>query len=168
MKSSRRKLLKALTLGGSAATVMKLPSTWSRPVLETVALPVHAQATNCVITVDFRLEFTGYDGGADFYLFDQTQCYEYFERGVPFNETFTFPLGPGTYFFAGGGGAGGPSGSLDMELIVSCCDQSERVTASASGNDSDSDGMLLLITILDDGRCEIDTEAPIPKPGVCL
>lgn len=45
MKSNRRKLLKALALGGGAVTTWKVPSTWSTPVVESVALPAHAQTT---------------------------------------------------------------------------------------------------------------------------
>ncbi len=46
MKDSRRKLLKSLTLGGGAITTMsQLPSTWSKPVVDSVILPAHAQTT---------------------------------------------------------------------------------------------------------------------------
>ena len=169
MENSRRKLLKALTLGGSAATVAKLPTVWSRPVLETVALPTHAQTTSCAITIDFRFELTGnYTGNADFFLFDTTQCHFAFEDDDSFDETFTFPLGPGSYYFGGGGGGGGDTGSVELELMVSCCDRSERVAFTLSGSESGGDGMTLLITIREDGRCDIDDDAPVPKPEICL
>ena len=45
MRSNRRKLLKAITLGGSAVTAWKIPADWSRPVVESVTLPAHAQTT---------------------------------------------------------------------------------------------------------------------------
>ncbi len=41
----RRKLLKALTLGGGAAGVASLPGTWTRPVVDSVSLPAHAVTT---------------------------------------------------------------------------------------------------------------------------
>ncbi len=46
MKNNRRKLLKALTLGGGAATAWKLPAEWSKPIVESVTLPAHAQTTS--------------------------------------------------------------------------------------------------------------------------
>ncbi len=49
MKNSRRCLLKALYVGGSAVTVAHLPATWSRPVVESVVLPAHAQTTGSVV-----------------------------------------------------------------------------------------------------------------------
>ncbi len=41
----RRKLLRALALGGGAVSLTQLPSHWARPTIETVALPAHAQTT---------------------------------------------------------------------------------------------------------------------------
>lgn len=46
MKNNRRKLLKAITLGGGATTAWKLPMDWSKPVVESVTLPAHAQTTS--------------------------------------------------------------------------------------------------------------------------
>ena len=43
MKDSRRKLLKTLTATGAAATV--IPAVWSKPLVESVVLPAHAQTT---------------------------------------------------------------------------------------------------------------------------
>ena len=43
MKDSRRKLLKTLTATGAAATV--IPAVWSKPLVESVILPAHAQTT---------------------------------------------------------------------------------------------------------------------------
>lgn len=45
----RRKLLKLLTLSGGVATVTKLPATWSKPVVDSVILPAHAQTTSCIV-----------------------------------------------------------------------------------------------------------------------
>lgn len=43
---ARRRLLKALTAGGAgAAAVKSLPERWTKPVVDTVMLPAHAQAT---------------------------------------------------------------------------------------------------------------------------
>ncbi|KAA3630797.1 MAG: tail fiber domain-containing protein [Proteobacteria bacterium] len=46
MKNSRRDLLKAMTLGTGAVGAAKLPSTWTKPVVESVTIPAHAQTTS--------------------------------------------------------------------------------------------------------------------------
>jgi hypothetical protein len=43
--TTRRKLLTALGAGGVVATQATLPGTWSKPVVETLMLPAHAQTT---------------------------------------------------------------------------------------------------------------------------
>ncbi|MGM0553979.1 MAG: twin-arginine translocation signal domain-containing protein [Pseudomonadota bacterium] len=40
---SRRRLLKLLGLGGAAAVIM--PERWSKPIIDSVILPAHAQGT---------------------------------------------------------------------------------------------------------------------------
>lgn len=45
MKTNRRSLIKALTIGGGAVTAAKLPSAWTTPVVDAVTLPAHAQTT---------------------------------------------------------------------------------------------------------------------------
>ena len=45
---SRRKLLKSIAAGGGAVFAGKtLPENWSKPVVDGVMLPVHAQTTSC-------------------------------------------------------------------------------------------------------------------------
>ncbi len=46
LNSSRRKVLKALATGGTVAGALALTGKWSKPVVDTVILPAHAQATN--------------------------------------------------------------------------------------------------------------------------
>jgi hypothetical protein len=41
----RRSTLKSLLLGGGAVTLGSLPAQWVKPVVDTVALPAHAQTT---------------------------------------------------------------------------------------------------------------------------
>ncbi len=45
MQDKRRELLKALTLGGGAVAATQLPTSWTKPVVDSVTLPVHAQTT---------------------------------------------------------------------------------------------------------------------------
>ncbi len=50
MQTKRRDLLKALTIGGGAVATTQVPSTWSKPVVESVILPAHAQTTESETT----------------------------------------------------------------------------------------------------------------------
>ena len=46
LPQSRRKLLKSIALGSGAIALGKtLPDSWTKPVIESVVLPVHAQAS---------------------------------------------------------------------------------------------------------------------------
>lgn len=72
MKTNRRSLIKALTIGGGAVTVAKLPSAWTTPVVEAVTLPAHAQTTGVSTlsggTSDINTEVIGGEGSV--YPFD--------------------------------------------------------------------------------------------------
>jgi len=46
INSSRRRALKTIAVGSAAATSLALGSKWAKPVVDTVILPAHAQATN--------------------------------------------------------------------------------------------------------------------------
>ncbi len=46
MDQSRRRALKAIVAGTAAAGVLAVFSKWSKPVVNSVILPAHAQATN--------------------------------------------------------------------------------------------------------------------------
>jgi len=50
---TRRTVLHGLTAGGAAITARQLPGAWTRPVVETVILPAHAQ------TSEFQLSCSG-------------------------------------------------------------------------------------------------------------
>jgi hypothetical protein len=59
---SRRKLLKSIAIGGGAIAVAKtLPESWTKPVIDSVMLPAHGQAS---ITTYFGLSVggTGFGG----------------------------------------------------------------------------------------------------------
>lgn len=48
---SRRKLLKSIVAGGSAVIACKsLPENWTKPVIHSIVLPVHAQTSSQVLT----------------------------------------------------------------------------------------------------------------------
>ncbi len=50
MQDRRRELLKALSLGGGAVAVTRLPATWSSPVVDAVTLPAHAVTSGPVLS----------------------------------------------------------------------------------------------------------------------
>jgi hypothetical protein len=45
-KIERRRALKALTAGGALAGVSSLPQRWSKPVIDSIVLPAHAETTD--------------------------------------------------------------------------------------------------------------------------
>jgi len=45
-KTERRRALKALTAGGALAGVSSLPQRWTKPAIDSIVLPVHAQTTD--------------------------------------------------------------------------------------------------------------------------
>jgi len=162
MKNNRRKLLKALTLGGGAVTITKLPTTWSKPVLESVMLPAHAQTSGlCVLQVHISLKGT-FEGGSSYQLFDSSTCYFSDGNAGPVEFTTPYDLGPGTYYFDGSFGF---SGSATGLVEVTCCDQSEHVSESSSVGVQIA-RLQAIITIGDDGTCSIKRVTSLP-PRPC-
>jgi len=58
---SRRRALKVLGLGGVVVATLALPSKWTRPVVETIVVPAHAQSspratTTTIVFSDIRLK----------------------------------------------------------------------------------------------------------------
>ena len=48
--ASRRKLLTGFAATGTAAMMLSLSGKWSKPVVDSIVLPAHAQATNATIS----------------------------------------------------------------------------------------------------------------------
>jgi hypothetical protein len=46
LNPERRKALQKMAVAGAAATVLGFSGKWSKPVVDSVILPAHAQATN--------------------------------------------------------------------------------------------------------------------------
>ena len=51
MRKSRRRLIQGLVAGGVVVTAKSVPYKWSRPVVEAVMLPAHAQTSGQLITL---------------------------------------------------------------------------------------------------------------------
>ncbi len=169
MKDQRRKLLKALSLGGAAAAT-QLPAKWTKPIVESVSLPAHAQTTDpCTIQVVFRMTVAGGSGSGGFVVYDESRCYapyDPWEGDAPFDRTFEIHLPRGsTYYFAGGGEASS-EGPNSMYLEVSCCngDDEPEITSWTIPSGSINDGMNFMIEIGPDGSCSLGGAAQIPEP----
>lgn len=66
--TSRRKLLKSIAAGSGAIVAGKsLPESWSRPLVDSVILPAHAQ-TSPTTPAPFAIGDTGPGGGIVFYI----------------------------------------------------------------------------------------------------
>ena len=52
--SSRRKLLKSIAAGSGAIVAGKsLPESWSKPVVDSVMLPAHAQTSGAIYNIEY-------------------------------------------------------------------------------------------------------------------
>lgn len=61
----RRKLLKSVAIGsGAIITGKTLPENWTKPVVDSVLLPAHAQATTCTPCLDAASYCAGSGGGS--------------------------------------------------------------------------------------------------------
>jgi len=166
MKQNRRKLIKALTVCGSSAAITKLPGSWSKPVLESVVLPAHAQSTSQTtcsvagITVAIFLDIGTGSGGGGYDLFDSSQCY--YSAGGPggIDNEWTYPqLGPGTYYFFGTAGYSQPTGAA--RVSVSCCNASEEAVVDG-GDGGDTARLQVMIVISENGACTIEEISELP------
>ena len=92
---ARRKLLKALVAGGGAVAVGKsLPESWMKPVIDSVTLPVHAQASG--ITYFGSISNGGNSGAGDALCidhdggtqYDATYINTYMDAGTEFTKLF--------------------------------------------------------------------------------
>ena len=168
---SRRKLLKSIAAGSGAIVAGKtLPESWSRPVVDSVLLPAHAQTSACT-TINVTLAFTrtgdsGGDWGYDIYSTSDlgTEIESNDGELDNLNQTDSYTLAPGVYLLSGGstGGAAGES-SVTAEMSVSCCDGTPVIFSEWSCEDGcgGDDGGCVLITIGDDGTCQVEaSECP--------
>lgn len=137
--TARRRLLKAVTAGIGGATILPhLPSSWSRPVVESVVLPAHAQSTGVTTfaitscSIESATD-TGTDAVDIAFSFTLSRS-----DGQPFPAGFTmdvdFTFSPsGTTVGVLGNSPGGEF-SLDGSNTYSATE-----TVTASGIDSDSE-----------------------------
>ena len=170
---SRRKLLKSIAAGSGAIIAGKsLPESWSKPVVDSVMLPAHAQ-TSIICTIDITYQITvnpPIDGSYGYSI-------SYYPGGgfavPPVNvlytssvtQTYSHTLAPGQYVVSGGAGADSPVGSggtASGQTSVSCCSASTLLgapwTVPAGGDDGD--GGAVLVTVGTDGTCSFASAPP--------
>lgn len=185
VSNGRRKLLKSLAAsGGFVATSKSLPEQWSKPVVDAVLLPAHAQTTEiddvptdpgpgCTINVRMNIvTLTGIEGGAGsgFDLYSDSECIDNqpLDFTGPDELNFPYTLGEGTYYFRSGASFDILGGSVDFTLSVNCCmgDDGEELTINETGTFDINEEMFLLIEIGDDGSCSI-SRSDIPDNVFC-
>jgi hypothetical protein len=176
-EQSRRKILKSIAAGGGAFIAGKsLPSTWIKPVVDSVVLPAHAQTSTCTIDITWIITVTG---GTVNYSEDSTYGYEitYYPGGgnavAPLNvhysssvnRTESISLPPGQYLVGAGAGAmvSDPV-TATGHTTISCCTASMPLGGTWTANNSNTDtgdGDTVLVTIGADGTCKITPGSPM-------
>ncbi|MGA8262579.1 MAG: hypothetical protein WB783_20395 [Arenicellales bacterium] len=154
-QSNRRRLLKSLAAGSVLSTAKGVPGSWTRPVIESVVLPAHAQTSGCAITA--RCVFTDGDERA-IGIFDES----YHNVGKtccdsPLQLTVD-SLSPGTYIVS----MGIDEGPASTTLTVTTCTGKCVVTRSISGGQGDGSGTAMVQVTLPSGQCTEINISPFP------
>lgn len=160
---NRRKLLKSIAAGSGAIIAGKsLPENWTKPAVDSVLLPAHAQTSACT-TINVHLAFN-LTGDID----DSNWDYEI----TPLNDgdsgtvedfanrTDSYTVGPGQYIVDGSMFVDlGDGGLFTGEMSVSCCNGTPVPFASLdlTGPDDGGSGGCVIVTIGADGTCNIDS-----------
>ena len=169
---SRRKLLKSIAAGSGAIVAGKsLPQSWSRPVVDSVMLPAHAQ-TSQICTIDITWEITVTGGSL---ISPSSYGYRILNHPGGWNEvpplevdmsssvnrTESITLAPGQYRVSAGATAyiADSSGvTANGRTTLSCCSATTQLGQSWSvdqGNQDSGGGDDVLVTIGADGTCQI-------------
>ncbi len=160
---NRRKLLKSIAAGSGAVVAGKaMPESWTKPVIDSVLLPVHAATSTltsiCNASVNYDLRLSG-DGGGGGYIaayHGSDGCGDEIftlQPSIPSNGVLPLNLSTGQYFIQfGGDGSGSGNGYGRLELV--CCDASKVVEFSFSDGSGEVN-VYLILDIGDDGTCSI-------------
>ena len=176
---SRRKLLKSIAAGsGTVIAGKSLPKSWSKPVVDSVLLPAHAQTspapppeTCSTIKVTFSFTATGIDnGGVGYDIYPAGGGVSIDGDGVAFNVpndvvniTYSHTYAPGQYLvYAAVGGSPG-SGSITGTGTVACCtgDSETILNVALTGAGVGQTGCAL-VTLGVDGTCMVEPSSACP------
>ncbi len=172
---ARRRLLRNLGRG-AGATAALLPVVWSRPLVETVVLPAHAETSpaGCTVRIvwfndssedEVCLTVEAFDGGTD-PLPPPGDCIVN-TGGVPdpgAQGTFEEVLAPGTYLVSMTANFEGDNFEEDYEGEITCC-TGETFTFSgllegeAGGT---AEEPVAVVTVTEEGDCSIEVP-PVVK-----
>jgi len=163
ISGKRRKLLKSIAAGSGAVIAGKnLPESWTRPVVDAVLLPAHAQTSACsTINITFVMTVSGIsDGGSGYDISQNGNPVD--GDGGPFGVsdgsydfTISRTYGPGQYLVSAGLGISG-TGSATATITVSCCTGASVAIVDASLSGDESANGCALVTLADDGSCSVE------------
>lgn len=138
-KESRRKLLKSLAAGSGVVIAGKsLPASWSRPVVDSVMLPAHAQTSQTPQTVTYAL------GLAQNPSEDGHICITYQEGGSTVDIDLWFLVssqGGDLSVFQAMGVPVGPTTPVPMTLINQSCGYGDTCTVYCTSVNGVADGV---------------------------
>jgi len=145
---NRRKLLKSIAAGSGAVIAGKsLPESWSKPVVDSVMLPAHAQTspspcTPCLVAALYG-EGSGCSGITVDVAIDGTVTVDTPSLDSPQTDTVD-PCAGGAFSVTGNTGGGGSGGGTEtISGTVECGAQtSMTVTQTSSGGDGPSQVLL--------------------------
>ncbi|MDZ7842304.1 MAG: hypothetical protein U5R46_16015 [Gammaproteobacteria bacterium] len=169
LTSARRRLLR--TLGrGAGATAALLPVVWSRPLVDTVVLPAHAETSpaGCTVRIvwfndsnddEICLTVESLNGGAD-PLPPPGDCVvndgDLEDPGA--QGTFEEVLPPGSYAIVMTANFDGDNVVEDYEGTITCCTGetfafSGVLEGEAGGTESET---VAIVTVTEDGECSVE------------
>ena len=173
---SRRKLLKSIAAGSAVIVAGKsLPENWTKPVVDSVMLPAHAQTSIiCTIDITYAISVPGgdVDGSYSYNIYNYPGGWNEvppvsvnFSTSV--NLTIPIALAPGQYEVSAGASAqqtiDGNDTTATGQTSLSCCSApiplGQNWTIDNS-NTSSGGGDNVLVTIGADGSCQV---APAPS-----
>lgn len=147
--NARRSVLKTLLVGGGIVTTSRgLPEAWTRPVVDAVMLPAHAQTSACAISARsvFEDEIARAIG-----IFDESDerlggdcCESPLEVNLD-------ALPPGTYLVSMSVDS---ESSVETTLTVTTCSETCEVTRGIAGGDEGGGGNPMVLVTLPGGECQ--------------
>jgi hypothetical protein len=155
-RNARRSALKTLLVGGGIVTTSKgLPEAWTRPVVDAVMLPAHAQTSACEISARSVFED---ENERSIGIFDESGDRVGGDCCASPLEVNLDALPPGIYIISMGIDSESP---VETTLTVTTCSETCAVTREIQGGDPDGSGNPMVRVTVPGGECE----ELVSKPG---